>query len=250
MDTQSSILAFALAGFAAQLVDGVLGMGYGVSLTSLLLALGVPPAAASASVHASEIFTSGVSGISHLSFKNVDLSLFKKLVIPGVIGGVVGAYILSSIPGNVIKPIISGYLLIMGAVILVRALRRRETADKGRRFAVPLALVGGFLDAIGGGGWGPVVTTNLVASGSPPRTTIGSVNLAEFFVTVAESVTFVLTIGLFDLRLVGGLILGGVVAAPLGAWLCRHLPHRPWAIAVGVLIMGLSVRTIWMALRH
>lgn len=249
MDTQSSILAFALAGFAAQLVDGVLGMGYGVSLTSMLLAFGVPPAAASASVHASEIFTSGVSGISHLTFKNVDHSLFKKLVIPGVVGGVLGAYILSSVPGGVIKPIISGYLLLMGAVILFRAIRRKETKDKGHRFAAPLALVGGFLDAIGGGGWGPVVTTNLVANGSPPRTTIGSVNLAEFFVTVAESITFVLTIGLVDLRLVGGLIIGGVLAAPLGAWLCRHLPHRPWAIAVGVLIIGLSIRTIWMAVR-
>ncbi|HQP38728.1 MAG TPA: sulfite exporter TauE/SafE family protein [Polyangiaceae bacterium] len=248
MDLDAPFYAFALAGFAAQLVDGMLGMGYGVSLTSLLLALGVPPASASFSVHASEIFTSGVSGISHLSFKNVDHSLFKRLVIPGVIGGVAGAYVLSSVPGGVIKPLISAYLIVMGVVILVRAIMRTQTPDKGKRFAAPLALVGGFLDAIGGGGWGPVVTTNLVASGAHPRTTIGTVNLAEFFVTVAESITFVLTIGTLDLRIVGGLILGGVIAAPLGAWLCRHIPRRPWSIAVGLLIIGLSMRTLWKAL--
>lgn len=248
MDLDAPLYAFALAGFAAQLVDGTLGMGYGVSLTSLLLALGVPPASASFSVHASEIFTSGVSGISHITFKNVDHSLFKRLVIPGVIGGVVGAYVLSSVPGGVIKPLISAYLIVMGVVILVRAIMRTQTPDKGKRFAGPLALVGGFLDAIGGGGWGPVVTTNLVASGAHPRTTIGSVNLAEFFVTVAESITFVLTIGTIDLRIVGGLILGGVLAAPFGAWLCRHIPRRPWTIAVGLLIIGLSMRTLWKAL--
>jgi uncharacterized protein len=249
LSTETTIVAFIIAGFLAQLIDGVLGMGYGVSLTSFLLALGIPPAAASASVHASEIFTSGVSGLSHLSFKNVDLKLFKRLVIPGIIGGVVGAYLLTEIPGKTIKPIISAYLMIMGVVILVRALRKKEGDDKGARFASPLALVGGFLDAIGGGGWGPVVTTNLVAGGTPPRTTIGSVNLAEFFVTVAESITFVLTIGLTNYKIILGLILGGVVAAPLGAWLCRKLPRRPWSIAVGILIIGLSVRTLYMAIK-
>lgn len=249
MSTETTILVFILAGFVAQLIDGVMGMGYGVSLTSFLLALGVPPAAASASVHASEIFTSGVSGISHLTFKNVDFKLLRKLIIPGVLGGVVGAYLLTELPAARIKPYISAYLLVMGVVIVARALRKKDLPDKGPRFAIPLALFGGFLDAVGGGGWGPVVTTNLVAGGSPPRTTIGSVNLAEFFVTVAESITFVLTIGLTNWKIILGLIIGGVIAAPLGAFLCRHLPRRPWSIAVGLLIIGLSIRTLVLALK-
>jgi len=249
LSTETTIIAFVIAGFLAQLVDGVMGMGYGVSLTSFLLALGIPPAAASASVHASEIFTSGVSGLSHLSFKNVDFKLFRKLVVPGVVGGVMGAYLLTEIPGKTIKPIISAYLLIMGVVILVRALRKKDADDKGARFAIPLALVGGFLDAIGGGGWGPVVTTNLVAGGAKPRTTIGSVNLAEFFVTVAQSLTFVLTIGLTNYKIILGLIIGGVIAAPIGAWLCHKLPRRPWSIAVALLIIGLSVRTLYLAMK-
>jgi uncharacterized protein len=231
LSTETTILVFIAAGFLAQLIDGVMGMGYGVSLTSFLLALGIPPAAASASVHASEIFTSGVSGISHLSFKNVDFKLFKRLLIPGILGGVVGAYLLTEIPSKTIKPIISAYLLLMGVVIVLRALRKKEVADRGPRYAAPLALVGGFLDAIGGGGWGPVVTTNLVAGGSPPRTTIGSVNLAEFFVTVAESITFVLTIGLTNWKIILGLILGGL-------W------QLPWELGSAVICRGVLGRSL------
>jgi uncharacterized protein len=249
MTIETTVTTCAIAGFIAQLIDGVMGMGYGVGANTFLLALGMPPAAASASVHASEVFTSGVSGISHLSFRNVDMQLLKRLVIPGVVGGVCGAYLLTTIPAHTIKPLVSVYLLLMGCVIVERAVRGKHVQDKKARYAIPLALVGGFLDAVGGGGWGPVVTTSLVADGAPPRSTIGSVNLAEFFVTLAQSITFVLTIGLTNWQVIVGLLLGGVIAAPLGAWLCTRLPHRPWAIGVGVLIVGLSIRTLVIAVR-
>ena len=184
-----NIVIFAIVGFVAQMIDGALGMAYGVSSTTFLLSLGIPPAVASASVHTAEIFTSGISGFSHLRLGNVDKKLFKKLLIPGIVGGIVGAYILTSVPGKVMKPFVALYLLIMGLMILWKVLKKQVQEVEVRTKLIPLGLAGGFFDAIGGGGWGPVVTSTLVMRGNHPRFTIGSVNLAEFFVTVAEVAT-------------------------------------------------------------
>ncbi len=240
----TNIFIFILFGFIAQLIDGSLGMAYGVSSNTFLLSIGLPPAAASASVHAAEVFTTGASGVFHLKFGNVRKNLFLKLLIPGVIGGALGAYILTSIPGEAIKPYISAYLLVMGGVILYKAFNHRGEEKEINTFISPLALAGGFFDAIGGGGWGPIVTTTLVARGNSPRSTIGSVNLAEFFVTLAVSVTFIVTIGLEFWKVIVGLLIGGVLAAPFGAYLAKRLPAWVLMIAVGLLISLLSLRTL------
>jgi len=241
------IILFIIVGFIAQIIDGALGMAYGISSTTILLSMGIPPATASASVHTAEIFTSGTSGLSHLKLGNVDKKLFTKLLIPGVIGGAVGAYILTAIPAKMIKPFVAFYLLIMGITILRKALKKiREKNAKTRLF--PLGLLGGFFDAIGGGGWGPIVTSTLVARGNNPRFTIGSVNLAEFFVTITEAATFITTIGLVQWQIILGLIIGGVLAAPLAAHVCKRLPSKTLMIIVGILIIVLSIRTIHQAL--
>ena len=229
------------------MIDGALGMAYGVSSTTVLLSMGVPPATASASVHTAEVFTTGVSGLSHLKLGNVNKKLFWKLLVPGAIGGALGAYILTSIPERMIKPFVAFYLLVMGIVILRKAFRKiRESSAKTKLF--PLGLVGGFFDAVGGGGWGPIVTSTLVAKGHNPRFTIGSVNLAEFFVTVTEVVAFLTTIGLIQWEVIVGLIVGGVMAAPLAAYVCKKLPSRTLMIIVGTLIIALSIRTMYLAL--
>lgn len=245
---EDNILIFVLVGFIAQIIDGALGMAYGVSSNTFLLSIGIPPAAASASVHTAEIFTTAVSGFSHWRLKNIDRSLILKLVIPGVLGGITGAYLLSNLPGDKLKPYISAYLAIMGLVIIGKALRRNQVEHEVKDLIVPLGLIGGFFDAIGGGGWGPIVTTTLVARGNNPRYTIGSVNTSEFFVTFAESVTFILTIGLTHWRIILGLLIGGVIAAPLAAILCKKLPTKALMLAVGILILILSVRTIILAI--
>jgi len=241
------MVIFIIVGFVAQIIDGALGMAYGVSSTTFLLSLGVAPATASASIHLAEVFTTAVSGLSHLRLGNVDRALFRKLLIPGIIGGVVGAYILTAVPGDVIKPFVAAYLLIMGLLILLRSLRKVKEVEVTTKL-IPLGLVGGFFDAVGGGGWGPIVTSSLVARGHNPRFTIGSVNLAEFFVTLFEGVTFILTIGLVRWQVIVGLMIGGVLAAPLAAYVCKKLPTRALMITVGVLIMFLSMRTIYLAL--
>jgi len=245
-----NIIVFVIVGFFAQIIDGALGMAYGVSSTSVLLGMGIPPAVASASVHTAEIFTSGVSGLSHLKFGNVDRKLFKKLLIPGIIGGILGAYILTSVPGKVIKPFVAGYLLIMGLMILRRAFKFKRIQEKKVESKLfPLGVGGGFFDAIGGGGWGPIVTSTLIARGNHPRYSIGSVNLAEFFVTVAEVATFFTMIGfLKHWQIIVGLIIGGVIAAPFAAYVCKRLPSRVLMVIVGILIMGLSIRTICLVL--
>ena len=242
-----NLFFYICVGFVAQLIDGCLGMAYGVSSTSLLLSLGVSPGAASASVHASELLTTAVSGVSHLKFGNVDKPLLKRLLIPGIIGGATGAYILSELPGNTIKPFVAGYLMIMGGIILWKAFKKIDEREVKTKI-IPLGLCGGFFDAIGGGGWGPIVTTTLVARGNNPRLTIGSVNLAEFFVTVSESIVFVLTIGLVHWKIIIGLMIGGVLAAPFAAYLCTKIPRRTMMILVGILIVGLSIRSIIVAL--
>ena len=246
-----SILLYVLVGFVAQMIDGALGMAYGVSSNTFLLSIGVPPAAASASVHLAEVFTTGISGFSHWKLGNIDWKLVKRLLLPGVLGGVAGAYLLTSIDGDVIKPYISAYLLIMGVIILVKAFRYEAKAHNGVHTArvSGLGLVGGFFDAIGGGGWGPIVTTTLVARGKDARLTIGSVNFSEFFVTLAESVTFLLTLSFLGYwQIILGLLLGGAIAAPMAAILTKKLPVKTLMLIVGLLIVGLSIRTIVMAI--
>ncbi len=249
-NTPVNILIGLIVGFIAQIIDGALGMAYGVSSNTFLLSVGIPPSVASASVHVSEMFTTAVSGLSHLRVGNVDKELVKKLLIPGVIGGIVGAYILTAVPGDVIKPFVSAYLLVMGVVILIKAWRQGDGTES-RTPLIPLGLAGGFFDAIGGGGWGPIVTTTLVARGKHPRFAIGSVNTAEFFVTVSESVTFIVTIGMSLVQnwpVIVGLLVGGMIAAPLAAYVCKRLPVRVLMALVGALIIALSIRTIYLAL--
>lgn len=241
------MIVYVIVGFVAQIIDGALGMAYGVTSTTFLLSIGIPPVAASASVHTAEIFASGASGLAHLRFGNVDKKLFKKLLIPGVMGGILGAYMLTAVPGKTIKPFIAFYLLIMGLIILRRAFKKVEQKEVKTKI-LPLGVSGGFFDAIGGGGWGPIVTSTLVARGHNPRFSIGSVNLAEFFVTVAEVATFLTIIGLVHWQIIIGLIIGGVLAAPLAAYVCKRLPARALMIIVGLLIMVLSIRTICSAL--
>lgn len=224
-------------------------MAYGVSSNAFFLSLGIPPSIASACIHTSEMFTTAASGISHFKFGNVDRNIFLRLLIPGVIGGVLGAYVLTELPGGKLKPFISLYLLIMGILILIKVFKKTvQTKMKTR--VIPLGLVGGFFDAIGGGGWGPIVTSTLVANGNHPRYAIGSVNSAEFFVTVAESITFFATVGalLFQhWEKIVGLMIGGILAAPLAAWVCKKLPHNLLMILVGLLITGLSIRILYLA---
>ncbi len=244
MDIPSNLYVFVIVGFLAQLVDGTLGMAYGVSCNSLLLSFGIPPAIASASVHLAEIFTTFVSGLSHIRFKNVDKTLFWRLVIPGVIGGAIGAYLLASFDASVISPFINAYLIIMGAVIILKIFRKPKPRSVGRG-VYALGLVGSVSDAIGGGGWGPIVTSTLIATGEDPKRTIGSVNTAEFFVTLAESIAFTTALGFFqNLWPIVGLIIGGVAGAPLAAWLCHKVPVKPLMAVVGLLIILLNVRSL------
>ncbi len=245
------LIGILLAGFAAQFIDGTLGMGYGVSSTSLLVAVGLAPAIASASVHTAEIVTTLVSGIAHHQLGNVKRELVLPLAIPGVMGGVLGAYFLSSVPGKAIKPWVAGLLLVMGGLIVYRFLARKEWVGAGKRLSRPritiLGLVAGFLDAMGGGGWGPVATPSLIlAEDNQPHEVVGSVNLVEFFVTMAETITFALTIGLEAFRwdIVVAMLVGGVIAAPIAAWVCKKLPHRVMGILIGILLILLNVRTL------
>ena len=245
----TDLLIFTAVGFLAQLVDGALGMAYGVTATSMLLQFGTPPAVASASIHAAEAFTTGASGLAHWRAGNVDRRLMLRLAVPGVIGGVIGAYLLSSLPGNVIQPIVSLYLLGMGAVIVRRAFRPlKPPIDLATRPVRALGAAGGFLDAVGGGGWGPIVTSRLIGSGGAPRIVIGSVNAAEFFLTVAISITFFATIGLELWPVITGLVIGGILAAPLGALMAARLPARALLGVVGGLVIGLSVYNLFRSL--
>jgi uncharacterized membrane protein YfcA len=242
-----TVLLFVIVGFIAQIVDGALGMAYGVSSNTLLLTLGLAPAAASAAVHTAEVFTSGVSGFSHWRLGNFNKRLFLILLVPGIIGGFIGAYLLVSIPGSIIKPFVAAYLFVMGVLIFVRALRgvTKSEPEVTNRLGL-LALAGGFFDAIGGGGWGPVVTSSLVANGHHPRYSIGTVNLAEFFVTLVQVLTFIATIGLANWPVILGLMIGGGLAAPLAAYVCKKVPPRALMFMVGGLIVLLSIRTFIM----
>jgi uncharacterized membrane protein YfcA len=213
----------------------------------VLLSLGVPPATASACVHAAETFTTGASGIAHWRLGNVDKKLLLRLAIPGMIGGAIGAYALSELPGEVFKPYISAYLLLLGVFIVWKALEVRPVKVPEPRAVAPLGLFGGALDAMGGG-WGPIVTSTLLGQGTTPRYAIGSVNLAEFFVTLTISTSFFLTVGLSLWPIITGLIIGGVIAAPFAAFATKHIPDKALMLIVGCVVVLLSLRTIVVTL--
>ncbi len=236
---------YLLIGVFAQLVDGTLGMGYGATSTSFLLSVGVPPAISSTGVHVAEMFTTGASALSHYKFKNINKRLVTYLLVPGVIGSVVGAYLLSDvIDGKVIKPFIAVYMIVLAVMIIIKGLRNNNVKKKTKNLGV-LAIFGGFMDAVGGGGWGPIVTSTLIGRGRDPRYTIGSVNAAEFAVSFASGITFLLFEGINGWQVIAGLIVGGVVAAPFGAFFVNKIKRRPMTIVVGLLIIYLSSRTLW-----
>ena len=240
---------FLMAGFVAQMIDGALGMAYGVTATTFLMSLGISPLHATASVHSSEIFTSGVSGYMHLKFGNINSKLFKAVLIPGVIGAALGAWVISELSSfeqyaKLLQPIISVYTTFLGILIIRKALIKRIVKKPIRRIGL-LAWTGGFLDSIGGGGWGPIVNSTLIAAGRHPRYTIGSVNLAEFFVSFASSVVFAMYVGLGNYGLVIlGLVLGGSIAAPIAAHLAQRLPVKTMMVLVGIVVILVSLRKI------
>lgn len=244
----SSFWAAAGVGFFAQAIDGALGMAYGITATSFLLGAGATPAVASASVHIAEVFTTGFSGISHVRYGNVNRDLFVRLLVPGILGAVTGVIVVTRFEGEILKPIISGYLLIMGLYILGKARHQRRVRMEEPRHVGKLALFGGFVDAVGGGGWGPVVTTTLVGSGNDPRTTIGSVNFAEFFLTLTVAASFSLLVTTTAWVTIAGLVFGGIFAAPFAAILCKRLQARTLLVLVGSLISVLSLYNLYRAL--
>lgn len=242
------ILPFIGVGFAAQLVDGALGMAFGVISNTLLVGvMGVPPALASQRVHLVECFTTATSGISHLLHGNIDKKLFFQLLIPGVVGGILGAYVLTSIDAAVIKPFVLMYLAGIGLYILWRGLFYPPKIKEAKVIA-PLGLAGGFLDAAGGGGWGPVVTSNLLIQGADPRKVVGTVNSVEFFLTLTVSAMFIYHLGIADLAgATLGLLIGGLLASPLGAWAAKHFPAKQMLILVGVVLTLTSAYGIYRA---
>lgn len=234
--TLELLLPFIAIGFAAQMIDGALGMAFGQISSTLLISIGVPPAAASAGVHTAETFTTMISGISHILHGNVDWKLFGRIVVPGIVGGVLGAYVLTQIDASIAKPLVLGYLTVLGLYLLWRGATHRHT-EREPRIVAPLGLAGGFLDAAGGGGWGAVVTSNLLVQGASPRKTIGTVNTAEFFVTVTISATFIAALGWAAFtRATVGLLVGGVLAAPLGARFAKRIDPDLLLTLVGIVV--------------
>lgn len=243
------LFIFIGAGFIAQMVDGSMGMAYGVTASTFLSSFGVvSPGAISASVHASEIFTTGASGLSHLKFKNVNGKLFRHLLLPGIIGAAIGAYLLSNLEeyASYLKPIVATYTLILGLIILIKAIKKLKEKRKVKRIGI-LAFFGAFLDSIGGGGWGPIVSSTLIAQGRNVKYTVGSVNLAEFFITLTSSLTFFLFLGIQHWQIIIGLIIGGVIAAPIAAYLTSKIPVRVGLIVVGIAVVVVSLRNLLTA---
>ncbi len=242
------LLPFIAVGFAAQLVDGALGMAFGVICNTLLVGvMGVPPAIASQRVHLVECFTTATSGLSHLLHGNVDKRLFFRLLIPGMIGGILGAYVLASLDAAVVKPFVLLYLTGIGVYILARGLFYPPKIREAKLIA-PLGLFGGFLDAAGGGGWGPVVTSNLLIQGADPRKVVGTVNTVEFFLTITVSAAFIYHLGFADVAgATLGLLIGGLLAAPIGAWAAKHFPPRQMLIMVGIVLTLTSTYGVYRA---
>ena len=252
----SEFALFAAVGFLAQLADGGLGMGYGIISATALLTAGVAPAAVSASIHAAELFTTAVSGGAHLWHRNVDRRIFWRLAPAGVIGGAVGTYVLTGLSGHVVRPFVVAYLAIMAVLILRRAIRGRRSKAVSKHSTRFYGLIGGFCDAVGGGGWGPIVTSTMLAEGGEPRYVIGSVNLAEFFLTFAISVTFVgaLVTGHWQMAgnlkdflvPVAGLVAGGIIAAPAASFLAKSVAPRKLLTGVGLLVLALTAYQGWL----
>lgn len=238
-----------LIGFAAQLIDGALGMAFGVISTSAMLSFGMAPAQASAIVHTAEIFTTAGSAASHIWHRNVDWRLVIRLGVAGVAGAVLGAWVLSNLDATAARPFIAAYLALVGIFILFKAWRGIPARDAPAPWVGPIGFVAGFLDASGGGGWGPVATSTLIGSGHTPRMTVGSVNTTEFFVTVAAATTFFVELGASPWRELLALVIGGLLAAPLGGWAVKYIPPRVLMVAVGCLVLGLSLWQIARAMK-
>jgi uncharacterized protein len=233
-------LMLAAIGFFAQLIDGALGMAFGVISTSAMLTMGLPPAHASAIAHTAEIFTTATSGASHVYFRNVDWRLVVRLGVAGVVGAAIGAWVLSNVDAAVARPFVAAYLGVIGILILLRSARRLPERDSNPKIAPPLGLVGGFLDASGGGGWGPIVASTLIGSGQAPRTVVGSVNMTEFFVASAAATTFFIELGASPLYELSALVIGGVLAAPFGGWVVKHIRPRLLMTIVGIVVITLA----------
>lgn len=239
-----------IAGFAAQLIDGALGMGYGVICTTFLLSIGINLPAISGSIHTAEMFSSAASGYSHYKFGNVNKKLFKVMLIPGIIGAVIGAWLLSEYGNDYaqyMRPVLACYTFFLGLKILLNAFRKNKAAKKVKRVGW-LAGAGGFLDSFGGGGWGPLVTSTLISKGRTPKYVIGTVSITEFFVTLASAITFFSLIGLSHWQVIVGLIIGGVAAAPIAARLAGKLPLKTMFIGVGALVIIWSLRILLKSL--
>jgi uncharacterized protein len=247
------LIIFAFIGFLAQLIDGSLGMAYGVTSTSMLLTFGIAPAVASASVHLSEVVTTAASGISHMKFGNVDRQALYKLIIPGSIGAFAGACFLSNLPGDLIKPYISIFLLILGVYVLFRFLKTSNTKSEkksinlSRKKSITLGLIAGFADATGGGGWGPITTPVLLSQdGVPARKVVGTVDTSEFAIAVSATLGFLIALGWQEVNWfwVTSLMVGGIIAAPIAAWIVTKLPSYLLGVLVGGFIILTNARTL------
>ena len=234
----SDYLVLGLIGFGAQLIDGALGMAFGVISTAAMLSFGMPPAQASAIVHTAEIFTTGASATSHIYHRNIDWRLVIRLGIAGVLGAVAGAWILSNVDASIMRPFVAAYLALLGVFILLKAWQLSPARDAPAPWVGPIGFVAGFLDASGGGGWGHA-----------PRLAVGSVNTTEFFVTIAAATTFFVELGASPWRELLALVIGGMLAAPFGGWVVKHIPARVLMVAVGCLVIALSAWQIARALK-
>ena len=244
----ADLLPFILIGFVAQMIDGALGMAFGVISNTLLIGLGVPPAAASAIVHTIKNFTGAVSAVSHIVYRNVDWRLFWRLLLPALVGGVLGAWALVELPERWAKPIVLSYLTAVGLFLVWRGITRTHR-EKPPRVVGPLGFAGGFLDAAGGGGWGPIVTSNLIVQGSAPRTAIGTVNTAEVFLALAITITFAASIGFSAMGVPAlGLLIGGLAAAPFGGFVAARVSARWMLPLVGIVLAATSLYGLWRAL--
>ena len=244
LSNSATFYTFVGVGFVAQLIDGMLGMGYGVVSAISLMSLGLSPASVSASIHTAEMFASGASGYNHYRFGNVNKRLFKVLLVPGILGSVSGALLLAHFGeqyANIVKPVLAVYLLLLGLRIISKAVRKQAQQRRKVKNAGWLAGAGGFLDSFGGGGWGPLVTSTLIANGRAPSYVIGTVSLVEFFVTFSSALTFFSILGFKHWEIVLGLIVGGVTAAPLAARLAGRLPTRWMFIGVGTMVVVWSL---------
>lgn len=239
-----------LVGFFAEIVAGSMGMGYGVICTTIFLILNIPPPVISASIHSAESFTTAAGSISHYKFGNVNKKLTKRLAIPAIVGAVIGALLLSYVGeryARMTKPLIGAYTLYLGVRILQNAFGKKNKnvrIKKKKTNITALGFVGGFIDSFGGGGWGPMVTGTFIKNGRTPRFVIGSSTIAKFILTVASAITFVFTVGIHHWNIVAGLLLGGIITAPLSAMLTSKLPVKKMFVVVGMVVIVMSLISI------